>query len=85
MTFDRLKLAHPIIQALAETGLRAPDYPVAYDAGKALNQAAKLAGDGGYGAQWAGQGAPLVRSLPVADLMAALVAEMQAGRDQPGK
>jgi nitronate monooxygenase len=55
----------------------APDYPIAYDAGKALNQAAKAAGEGGYGAQWAGQGAPLARALPTAELMARLVAEMQ--------
>ncbi|MFC3441631.1 NAD(P)H-dependent flavin oxidoreductase [Sphingobium rhizovicinum] len=55
-----------------------PDYPIAYDAGKTLHQAAKAMGEGGYGAQWAGQGAPLARSLPAAELIAALVAEMQA-------
>lgn len=54
-----------------------PDYPIAYDAGKALNRAAKASGEGGYGAQWAGQGAPLARALPAADLVALLVAEMQ--------
>jgi nitronate monooxygenase len=53
-----------------------PDYPVAYDAGKALNAAAKAAGETGYGAQWAGQGAPLARSLPAADLMRQLELEM---------
>ncbi|RVT93976.1 NAD(P)H-dependent flavin oxidoreductase [Sphingomonas crocodyli] len=58
----------------------APDYPVAYDAGKALNAAAKARGDGGYGAQWAGQGAPLARSMPAADLVARLAAE--AGFDR---
>lgn len=55
-----------------------PDYPIAYDAGKALNAAAKAAGEPGFGAQWAGQGAALARSLPVADLMAALMAELRA-------
>lgn len=60
-----------------EAGLPIPDYPIAYDAGKALNQAAKTAGEGGYGAQWAGQGAPLARALPAAYLMKLLVAEMQ--------
>lgn len=60
-----------------EAGLPIPDYPIAYDAGKALNQAAKTAGEGGYGAQWAGQGAPLARALPAADLIKLLVAEMQ--------
>lgn len=53
-----------------------PDYPIAYDAGRALNAAAKAVGEFGFGAQWAGQGAPLARSLPAADLIAALVAEM---------
>jgi nitronate monooxygenase len=44
-----------------------PAYPIAYDAGKALNAAGKSAGEPGFGAQWAGQGAPLARSLPAAD------------------
>jgi nitronate monooxygenase len=54
-----------------------PDYPIAYDAGKALHAAAKAAGDAGYGAQWAGQGAPLARKLPAAMLMAELESEME--------
>lgn len=53
-----------------------PAYPIAYDAGKALHAAAKAAHETGYGAQWAGQGAPLARVLPAADLVAALVREM---------
>ncbi|NEX92052.1 nitronate monooxygenase, partial [Caulobacter sp. 17J65-9] len=53
----------------ALAGLATPDYPIAYDAGKALNAAAKAAGDGGYGAQWAGQGAPLARALPAGELV----------------
>lgn len=36
----------------------APDYPIAYDAGKALHAAAKAAGKEEFGAHWAGQGAP---------------------------
>lgn len=55
---------------------RVPDYPVAYDAGKALNTAAKARGEFGYGAQWAGQGAPLARAMPAGDLVRAIVAEM---------
>ena len=55
-----------------------PSYPRTYDAGKALNAAAKAAGEPGYGAQWAGQGAPLARSMPAGALMAVLVAEMNA-------
>ena len=54
-----------------------PDYPIAYDAGKALHAAAKAAGEFGYGAQWAGQGAPLARASPVAELVARLRSEME--------
>jgi nitronate monooxygenase len=54
-----------------------PDYPIAYDAAKALNAAAKAAGDTGYGAQWAGQGAPLARPLPAAALVAELRSELE--------
>lgn len=61
-----------------DSQLTPPDYPIAYDAGKALNQAAKAHGDGGYGAQWAGQGAPLARALPAAELIARIAAEMAA-------
>ncbi len=53
-----------------------PDYPVAYDLGKALHAAGKAAHEAGFGAQWAGQGAPLARSVSAAALVAALVAEM---------
>jgi len=53
-----------------------PDYPIAYHAGKALHAAAKEAGQGGYGAQWAGQGAPLARSMPAAELVRQLQVEM---------
>lgn len=54
-----------------------PTYPIAYDAGKALHAAAKAAGEFGYGAQWAGQGAPLARALPAAELVACLRREME--------
>jgi nitronate monooxygenase len=54
-----------------------PNYPRAYDAGKALHVAAKAAGEFGYGAQWAGQGAPLARSAPAAELVAQLRVEME--------
>jgi nitronate monooxygenase len=54
-----------------------PDYPIAYDAGKALHAAAKAAGEFGYGAQWAGQGAPLARALPAAELVARLRRELE--------
>lgn len=53
-----------------------PDYPITYDAGKALNAAGKAAGQPGYGAQWAGQGAPLARALSSKALMQALKDEL---------
>jgi nitronate monooxygenase len=54
-----------------------PDYPIAYDAGKALDAAAKAAGKTGYGAHWAGQGAPLARTLSTSALMRALIDELE--------
>lgn len=56
-----------------------PDYPVAYDAGKALNAAARTRGETGYGAQWAGQGAPEARFLPAAELLKLLERERRSG------
>jgi nitronate monooxygenase len=53
-----------------------PAYPRAYEAGKALNAAARAAGDTRYGAQWAGQGAPLLRAVPAARLIAELRGEL---------
>jgi nitronate monooxygenase len=60
----------------AEDPEGAPDYPIAYDLGKSLHAAAKAKGDFGFGAQWAGQGAPLSRAMPAADLVATLMREM---------
>ncbi|MBY0275701.1 nitronate monooxygenase [Candidatus Binatia bacterium] len=53
-----------------------PDYPIAYDLGKALHAAAKAHGEPGFGAQWAGQGAPLARAMPAAELVATLATEL---------
>ncbi len=53
-----------------------PAYPITYDAGKQLHAAAKAKSEFGYGAQWAGQGAPLARSMPTAELVGTLVAEL---------
>ena len=61
-------------------GLTPPDYPIAYDAGKALAAAGRAQAEGGFGAQWAGQGAPLARAMPAADLVRTLAAELQAAR-----
>jgi nitronate monooxygenase len=57
-----------------------PDYPIAYNAGKALHAAARSAGEDGYGAQWAGQGAPLARAIPAAALVATLEEELAKAR-----
>jgi nitronate monooxygenase len=54
-----------------------PDYPIAYDAGKALHAAGKAAGEFGYGAQWAGQGAPLARAMSARALMQVLKDELE--------
>lgn len=54
-----------------------PDYPIAYDAGKTLHARARAQGDDGFGAQWAGQGAPLIREMPAAQLVQILRKELQ--------
>ena len=64
---------------------RPPDYPIAYDAGKALHAAAKSKGDYGFGAQWAGQGAPLARALPAAELIQLFRTELQNCRNEVGE
>ncbi|AOY96366.1 2-nitropropane dioxygenase [Cupriavidus sp. USMAA2-4] len=53
-----------------------PDYPIAYDAGKALHAAAKAQGSAEYAAQWAGQAAPLARALPAGALVVQLHTEL---------
>ncbi len=57
-----------------------PDFPIAYDLGKALHVAAAEKGEHGFGAHWAGQGAPLARPLPAAELVATLAREIEAAR-----
>lgn len=52
-----------------------PDYPIAYDAAKALHSAAKQHGEHKYGAFWAGQGAPLCRAMPARRLIQKLAIE----------
>jgi len=53
-----------------------PDYPIAYDAGKALGAAAAAKDNYEFAVQWAGQNAPLARELPAAELVATLVTEL---------
>lgn len=63
---------------------RPPDYPIAYDAGKALHAAARAKGEFGFGAYWAGQGAPLARPMPAAELVRTLGQELLASRAARG-
>lgn len=56
-----------------------PDYPITYDAAKALHAAASAQGCNDFAVQWAGQGAPLARSMPASELMATLARELQSG------
>lgn len=75
--------ARGLVNRITELGdelatLPHPDYPIAYDAGKALHAAASARGEFSYGAQWAGQGAPLARSLPAGELVRTLAAELEA-------
>ncbi|HEX4386291.1 MAG TPA: nitronate monooxygenase [Myxococcales bacterium] len=55
-----------------------PAYPIAYDLGKALHAAGKAKGEFGYGAQWAGQGAPLIRTMPAGELVKVLAEELRS-------
>jgi nitronate monooxygenase len=57
-----------------------PDYPIAYDAAKALVAAAIAKGNTDFAVQWAGQGAPLARELPTATLIETLVEELRLAR-----
>lgn len=52
-----------------------PAYPMVYDAGKVLHQAASSQGSSDYAAHWAGQGAPLARAMPAEQLVQTLVQE----------
>ena len=55
-----------------------PDYPIAYDAVKALSAAAAAKGMQDYAVNWAGQGAALAREMSAADLVRVLVEELKA-------
>jgi nitronate monooxygenase len=59
---------------------RVPDYPVAYDAAKALNAAAKAKGEPGFGAQWAGTGVARLRQGSAAEILQNIGAEFDAAR-----
>ena len=56
---------------------RVPSYPVAFDAAKALHAAAKAAGEHGFGAAWAGEGAAKSRAMPAGKLVSLLAQEFR--------
>lgn len=56
-----------------------PDYPIAYDAAKALHAAAAQQGIQDYAPCWAGQAYALARPMPAASLVRTLVEEMARG------
>jgi nitronate monooxygenase len=64
--------------SLEGAGIALPDYPLTYDANKALNAAAAARANSDFAVQWAGQGAPLARQLPAAALVRLLMAEMKS-------
>lgn len=64
--------------SLATGAVALPDYPLTYDANKALNAAANARGNTYFAVQWAGQGAPLAREMPAAALVKWLAAPMQS-------
>jgi len=53
-----------------------PDYPVCYQATKALQAAASQQNHFEFGSHWAGQGAPLARPMPAAELVKTLANEI---------
>jgi nitronate monooxygenase len=53
-----------------------PDYPIAYDAAKALHAAAAKQGNQDFSVNWAGQGFRLARALPAAELVGIFMDEL---------
>lgn len=63
----------------ADPTVRPAMYPLAYDVAKQLIAASAKAGRTDVGAYWAGQGVPLARALPAADLVRQLAVELERG------
>ena len=66
-------------QELAIYAKDLPAYPTAYSAANALHVAASQQGCHDFAPYWAGQGAPLARALPAAQLMTQLIVELNGG------
>lgn len=72
-------LANRLYLERSETVTPQPaEYPLAYDAGKALHALATTKGLNDFAAEWAGQGAPLARELPAGELVTTLMKEYKA-------
>jgi nitronate monooxygenase len=75
--------ARGIVNRLFEHGEALPDihpaaYPVAYDAAKQLHAAASKRNVHEFAAHWAGQGAPLARSMPAEQMVLTLMEELRS-------
>lgn len=60
-----------------------PDYPIAYDAGKALHAAAMAKGNHDFAVNWAGQAAAFARSMPAGEMIRTLVEEWRQAGGSP--
>lgn len=71
-------LRNRFVRELADLAGLVPDYPVAYDAGKALAAAAARAGTHDFDVMWCGAGPVRDDALPATGLVRALMAETDA-------
>jgi nitronate monooxygenase len=69
-------LENSLSRAVDALSARVPDYPIAYDATKALVAAAAQRG-ADYAVQWCGQGGGFNRALPAAELVEQLGRELE--------
>lgn len=74
------RLARSIVNAFTELGRDPdcppiPDFPIAFDAAKALNAVAKAHGSSAFTTRWAGAAVRLSRAMPAAELVQTLVQE----------
>jgi nitronate monooxygenase len=70
-------LANRFVTEMVDAQTDALDFPLQRGMVAPLAQAAAERGSAEFSPLWAGQGAPLVRELPAAELMAALIAETE--------
>jgi nitronate monooxygenase len=67
--FDEVGDGHPPV----------PEYPIAYDAVKALHASATRRGSQAYSVNWAGQAFAMARAMPAGELVALLTRELEQG------